>query len=491
MPEEKGITMTPSQQQAFDKMVAFACRHEPGAFILRGYAGTGKTTLMRTLIAALDEADERFVLLASTGRAAKVLSNATGSGACTVHSLIYKFTELNQDLEAMAKVREEKKEDASGALLLNFELARLIEAEQGQLYIVDESSMLSDSSDGLGSQATFGSGRLLSDFLSFDPRGRFLFIGDECQLPPVSQKRSPALSVEYLTEVCGMKRVEEAWLKEIVRQANDNDIVVAAEKVRRLYANPPAGTWAKFPLGGFGRIHLLTNEMELVTKYLDDIKANGLNAATLLCHSNKQCNQITRMLRPALGMKHGILCEGDLLLVTQNNISGLVNGDLVVVQSIGGTEYRAGLTFVDVTVEEVFTKNTYKQLLIMDVLLGYGTNLTPDQHKRLFIDYHNRMKERGIGQKSPLFRDGMLDDSYLNALRAVFGYALTCHKAQGGDWERVYLDIPRYFPAQEKPFVYQWVYTAITRARSDLYTVRDFWIESGNGGGHQMWAAVT
>ncbi len=153
-----------------------------------------------------------------------------------------------------------------------------------------------------------------------------------------------------------------------------------------------------------------------------------------------------------------------------------MNGDLVIVQSVTTYGYRANLTFLNVSVRELFSNIEYSQLMIADVLYGNQTNLSQTQQGELFIDFYIRMKARGLTQRDPRFLHMMMEDPYLNALRAVFGYALTCHKAQGGEWEHVYLDISRSLPAQRKPYVYQWVYTAVTRAKEELFTVNDFWV---------------
>ena len=135
------------------------------------------------------------------------------------------------------------------------------------------------------------------------------------------------------------------------------------------------------------------------------------------------------------------------------------------------------MTFLKVSVKELFTKRVYSLLLIADVLYGNQTNVSSVQQKELFMDYYCRMKDKGISHKSKEFERHMWDDPYLNALRAVFGYALTCHKSQGGEWDYVYLDIPRNVPGFEKPYVYQWIYTAMTRAKKGLYVVDNFWVE--------------
>ena len=153
-----------------------------------------------------------------------------------------------------------------------------------------------------------------------------------------------------------------------------------------------------------------------------------------------------------------------------------MNGDLVVVDEVIVQEKRAGLTFLKVTVRELFTKRSFSQLLIAEILYSNQTNLTQSQQKELFIDFYYRMREKNVKQKTQQFNKHMLEDPYLNALRAVFGYALTCHKAQGGEWNYVFLDIPSTVSALPKPYVYQWIYTAMTRAKKGLFVVDNFWV---------------
>lgn len=263
----------------------------------------------------------------------------------------------------------------------------------------------------------------------------------------------------------------------IVRQADDVDIVDSAMMMRKLYLEPQTWKWAKFPLRGFKNIHILPTREELIKQYINRVKKSSFNTASLICYSNRQCDGLTEILRPSFNHKVKTLEKGDLLLVTQNNmISGLMNGDMVIVQSILSRVNRAGLTFANVSVKELFTGRVYSQYLIEDILYGNQTNITQPQQRELFIDFYYRMLDKGIKQKDPSFYSNMSNDPYLNAIRAVFGYALTCHKAQGGEWDYVYLDIPRNVPVIEKPYVYQWVYTAMTRAKKEIYIVDDFWV---------------
>ncbi len=475
---EKPVTLKKEQQYAFDRMVEFIRDNNAKVFILKGYAGTGKTTMMKVLVEELSRRNLPYSLLASTGRAAKILSNVTNRPAQTIHGEIYKYQGLSEDLDRVVRERERTGVDSTGQILIKFDFEQITREDTNVwYYIVDEASMVSDTEDKTATQAVFGNGRLLQDLLNYDAVGKFIFVGDACQLPPIQQKLSPALSASYFRDVFNIQ-AEEVELTEIIRQEAGNDLLFASQRLRKLYFNPPSIKWAKFPFRGYKNIHLANSQVDLLQGYVDDVKKNGFNYATLLCQSNRQCDTLTRFLRPAFGITSPQLSPGDLLLVTQNNnISNLMNGDLVVVKSIEIKEKRAGLTFLKVSVEELFTKKVNSQLLIADILYGNQTNLSQPQQKELFIDFFIRMKQKKIGQKHPLFKKMLLDDPYLNALRAVFGYALTCHKAQGGEWNHVYLDIPRSFPLTEKPYVYQWVYTAITRAKEELYTINDFWVE--------------
>jgi len=474
MPEQN-ITLNQCQKNALLRMMAFAKSPSRRVFILKGYAGTGKTTLVKSLIKELDKAKIRYHLLASTGRAAKILANTTGVPQTkTVHGLIYKYTGFSEDLDKIVQEREQTGMDNSGQLWITFGLSSA--DDDAHLYIIDEASMISNEEELHDTQAKYENGRLLENILSYDDQGKFIFVGDACQLPPINQTYSPALSVSFFANEFEID-AEEAELTEIVRQSHGNDIAESAQRLRHLCHSPQATVWAKFPLKGYHNIHLLSSTTELLNRYLKDIRSKGFNSVTMIAHSNKQCLTTTEIIRHALG-KTDRICVGDLLLITQNNrVAKLMNGDLVEVTAIDNcTVTRAGLTFIQVTVKELFTGRTDSLYMILEVLLSGRTNLTNVQHKSLFIDFAIRMKKKGIMQKDPRFEDAMLVDPFLNALRCVYGYVLTTHKAQGGEWDDVYLDIPRYLSRREKPFVYQWVYTAMTRAKKELYVVDDFYL---------------
>ena len=474
--EKMAFQFTPSQQRALERLNEFIASLSAKVFILKGYAGTGKTTLVREMIRLLKEKELSIILMASTGRAAKILSNVTGFSATTVHSGIYKYKDFNQNLETIAEERQKFKMDKSGQLYLQFELSSLPESDKQRFYIIDEASMVGNEQDKSAVQALFGSGQLLDDLFHYDPKGKFIFVGDICQLPPINEEVSPALSEDYFRSRYDVlaKSVE---LTEIVRQEDTNDIIVASHKIRKLYANPPQTKWGKFPLRGCRNIRIFNDQASMLNDYVKRIKQDGYNKTTLICRSNKMCDTLTSLIRPALGLYEPKMQRGDLLLITQNNmISGLMNGDLVEVVNVGITQSRANLSFIQVEVRELFTKKVYSQLMIEEVLYNSQTNLTQEQQKELFMDFFFRMKKFGLKQEDSVFKENMRTDIYLNALRAVFGFALTCHKSQGGEWEHVYLDIPRNFPLDPTKETYQWLYTAMTRAKTQLYITDGFWL---------------
>lgn len=487
------ITLTDSQQNALNKVIAFIESETQKVFILKGYAGTGKTTMVKAMIGEMSKRHCCYVLLASTGRAAKVLSDATKivtttedendvdtfSSAKTVHSQIYTFSDFNQDMDLFSPENSYSETAAKKGIKLCFSLLHREENSPETIYIVDEASMISDVKDQSISQALYGTdGRLLRDLFDYDRHGKFIFIGDACQLPPVNQAFSPALNKEYIEQTYGFETVETE-LTEVVRQAAGNDIIRSASRIRNLYLNPfVGGTIAKFPFRGYKHIHILRNEFEMLRMYIDCIKEKNYSNAAMIVMSNKTVASLSDIIRPAIGFDRKTLSVGDLLLVTQNNmISGLMNGDLIKVVQIGRRERRSGLTFVHVEVESLVSSQIFSQLLIEDVMYSGCTNVTQDQQTLLFIDYHDRMKEQGIKQRSLRYKEGMRTDAYLNALRCVFGYALTCHKSQGGEWEKIFLMIPRGLPYNNpRSYAYQWVYTAMTRAKSELYVLEDYWI---------------
>jgi len=465
---------TKSQEKAFISFYGFINSGQ-NILIINGYAGTGKTTLIKGFLNYLAKCNKPCTLLASTGRAAKILSNITGHNATTIHSEIYKFDDLNENIGIVAGRVENENDTEPGWLFPKFELCR--NESNTNIFIVDESSMISDEEDKEPEIAFFGSGKLLSDLLNFAPNGKFIFVGDECQLPPVRGAFSPALDKNYLQKEFGLK-VIKSTLSEIVRVKKDNNLLLATQEIRKLISQKNEQKWMKFPLKNYSNINIVSDENTFIDNYVKDIKFNKYSNATLICRSNKTVARMNNLIREKLGRKSNNIQKGELLLITQNNLlSGLMNGDLVKVINVWEREKKAFLTFRRVEVEELSSNKRYTQFLIEEVLFQNIPRLTKMQQRNLYINYYKRQKEKGILPSSKEFKDGLFKDEYLNALRAVFGYAVTCHKAQGGEWNNVYLNIPKRIALNTCKEDFQWLYTALTRAKEYVYLIDGFWLK--------------
>lgn len=469
------FSLKPQQSKAFNELCEFVENDTYKAFVLKGYAGTGKTTLMSGFINKLKETDCFFSLLASTGRAAKILTDKTGIKAKTVHGEIYVFNDISDNLEELNTQKTNFTVDDSGQLSLLFDLRKIAKSET-TIYIIDEASMISDSKQ-KGSFADFGSGKLLQDLLSFDKNGKFVFVGDPLQLPPINEKFSPALSKDYLQAQYNIK-AKEIELTEIVRQATDNGIIKSSMKIRDLHKKNPKVKWAGFPLRGFNNINIHPSHISLLNTYIKTVQTKGVENATLICQTNRHCSDLNRNIRIGIGKTNQSIVVDDILMVTQNNyITGLTNGDIVRIKAIGAKEYRCGLSFINVKVEELVSKNSFSCLMIEDIVYSVYTNLDSKQNKDLMIDFSIRMNKKDIKQGTQDFKNQMLKDPYLNALKSVFGYALTCHKSQGGEWDDIFLYLDNKIHGIPKPAIYQWLYTAVTRAKVNLHIVNDWFVK--------------
>ena len=491
------ITLTTSQQKVLDQLKDFVFHSSDRVFILKGYAGTGKTTLMRFLIEELTQKEKLFRLLSTTGRAAKILSNYTNCEASTIHSMIYKFSDFNKDISALDE--KNTSVDSTGQLFLVFEPAVLSNEERNSVvYIIDEASMISDTTDSNVIQAKFGSGRLLKELLEYDnlEDSKFIFIGDPCQLPPILGNFSPALSPEYFQNTFKLK-AQEGSLTEILRQ--DNSIIAAGAYMRKLWDKAPAEesaypgkVWgAPLQISQYKDIEIHRDLAEMEQLYLETIRQKGYNDSIFICNSNAKCHEISNKIRSALGF-NGDVQKGDLLMVVQNQITtGLMNGDMVEVVDVKPeTErinkavitpdgYRILMKFKEISVRELFSNKVFTTLLMENTLYSEQTNLDSKQQSGLFLDFILRMKRRGIDNKKDreTFDKYMRTDPYLNALRCNYGYAITCHKAQGGEWNSVFIQMPRNITLKPTKNKYQWFYTALTRAKSRVHLCRDFFIQ--------------
>jgi ATP-dependent exoDNAse (exonuclease V) alpha subunit len=480
------------QKRVFDALCNFLNDRNSDVFILIGYAGTGKTSLIGGFIKYLYDSNtpNEINVLSSTGRAAKILSDKTVVHARTIHSMLYKPSYIEDDTK-----------------VIQFELFTLKELSGNtRIYIVDEASMVSDIENPTVSAAKFGEGNVLKDLFRYDPGGKFIFVGDPCQLNPIGQKMSPALEPEHLSQKYG-KRVVVHSLNQIYRQQGDNDILLAATNLRKMWQkHTPNFTsvtrygiqepFTQLPLIGFQRIKPVMSESELIYNYVNLIRQKGYNYSTMICHSNKECFNAGTIVRQMLHNPQAHLVKGDLLLITQNNyLVDLVNGDLVEVKEIFHETRTtvANISFVKVEVSplhkrecvaiengEYVSSKGYKLYLTEDTLTQGTLNLDSEQTMALMKDFVSRMAKHKIfpprknnktDHNHPFFA-ALSKDPFMNALRASYGYVLTCHKAQGGEWEEVFVNLAGAgIYARRGKELYQWAYTAITRAKEVLYLI--------------------
>lgn len=465
------LVLNDQQQLAFDRLKEFLQYPEPAFFILKGYAGTGKTTLLQHFAHHLDKQQIVFSLLAPTGRAAAVLSAKSGFDARTLHSELYHF----KDIEGDADAAKEKTEVADyGQMRLLFEIRKPDQVRE-KVYIVDEASMIGDERGDDSSFASFGSGHLLTDFMSLVGTNKVIFSGDPCQLPPVGSSDSPALTEEFFRKLG--KKVFSFEMTQILRQKQDSEVLRLATQIRRMTSIPYKTKWVKLPARTGTAITVIPFD-QLKERYIEDLLRNGSENTIAITLSNQNCHQINLQVRQKLYQNpHCPLQVGDLLMVTQNNyLVPLTNGDFVEVLNVGSVESVNGINFIHITVKARLTGKAHETLLCLDPLQNGLSNLNPEQQRLLMIDYSQRMREKKIRPKSEVYFSSMKKDPILNSLRANFGYAVTCHKSQGGEWDKVYFFLNKGMYVMSPAELTRWWYTGVTRSRDKLFLVSEWWI---------------
>lgn len=457
-----GFKPTSDQMKAVEAFADFVLSDDSDkAFILRGYAGTGKTSLVAAFVKTMESLERACVLMAPTGRAAKVLSSYSGHKAYTVHKRIYR--QQTSDVDSM------------------FSLG--YNALRQSLFIVDEASMISN--DGL-SGSMYGTGRLLDDLVHFVYGGtgcRLLLIGDSAQLPPVGEEDSPALSSDFM-ESYGLD-VSCVELKTVVRQEDTSGILWNATNIRRMIASEEFLT---FPLVRFYGFHDVVNVPgnELIECLGSCYSRDGLDETIVISRSNKRANIYNQGIRNQILYREEELSCGDMLMIAKNNyywpeqdkdengkrvcpMDFIANGDIAVVRRIYNERMLYGFRFATCVLTfpdyDDYEMETY---VLLDTLHTEAPALTREQNEKLFAgvfeDYSDISTKRERMKK-------MREDPYFNALQIKYAYAVTCHKAQGGQWTNVFVDqgyVTEDFLGVD---YFRWLYTAFTRATGTLYLV--------------------
>ncbi|MCI6212464.1 ATP-dependent DNA helicase [Bacteroides heparinolyticus] len=446
---------TPEQEFALKSLSEFllAPRNE-AVFLLRGYAGTGKTSLVAALVRTLDKLQQKSVLLAPTGRAAKVFSAYAQHPAFTIHKKIYRQQSFSNEMN-------------------NFSVNDNLTTHT--LYVVDEASMISN--EGL-SGSMFGTGRLLDDLVQFVYSGqgcRLLLMGDTAQLPPVGEEQSPALFADVLKGY-GLE-VLEADLTQVVRQERQSGILWNATRLRQLIAEESCYSLPKIRITGFADIKVLPGN-ELIDELSSCYDCDGLDETIVICRSNKRANIYNSGIRAQVLWREDELNTGDLLMVAKNNyfwtgkekeMDFIANGETAVVRRMRRTREMYGFRFADVTLSFPDRDDFELEVnLLLDTLHTDAPALPKADNDRLFYavleDYSDVSSKRERMKK-------MKADPYYNALQVKYAYAVTCHKAQGGQWKNVFLDQGYMTDDLLTPDYFRWLYTAFTRATGTLYLV--------------------
>ena len=462
-----GFEPTADQIHAVDTFARFMTdRDERAAMILRGSAGTGKTSLAGAIVRTTQELRQKVSLLAPTGRAAKVFSLNANQPAATIHRSIY---------------REKAFTGLDGKFNLNVNLFH------DRLFMVDEASMISLSSG----NTTFGSGCLLDDLIQYvynDRNCRMLLVGDKAQLPPVGAEESPALRADVL-RAYGLT-VYECDLSEVLRQSQNSGILYNATVIRQMITHDEVTQLPKIRFKGFADISIVPGD-ELIERLASSYSEVGIDETMVITRSNKRANVFNQGIRNMVLGREEELTTGDMLMVVKNKyknktnnhaplspeekdveqpaLTFIANGDRAVVRRVRNVRELYGLRFADVSLEFPDYDNAEEDMtVILDALMTEAPALTQEQNEQLF----QRVLEDY--EDIPLKADRMKkvrEDEYYNALQVKFGYAITCHKAQGGQWAHIYLDQGYMTDEMLTPDYIHWLYTAFTRATEHLYLV--------------------
>ncbi len=443
---------TDQQISLIAALARFCSPVSPGysVFLLNGYAGTGKTSLTGALVRALREAEVPVVLLAPTGRAAKVFGRFAGFQASTIHRRIYRGTEgMMNDFSA----------DVADNPLT------------GAVFIVDEASMIGNGSGDPMSRI------LLEDLIHYVYSGegcRMILLGDTAQLPPVGCRESPAMSVAILKSF-GL-RVTKAVMTKVVRQRRRSGILYNATKLRKNMLLTPLPE-PELVIDRFPDVVSVSGE-ELEDEISASFTENGITETLVVTRSNRQATRFNLAIRANILYREEELSREELLLVAKNNylwsarVKGLdfvANGDTAIVDAIYGTEEKYGFRFADVNLRLPDRDLSFDCKILLDTLVSDTASLEPERYQSLYM---SALNDPDLFTPSTPVRTRMRilrSDPYVNALQVKYGYAVTCHKAQGGQWKNVFVDVGYVPPeAYESLEFYRWLYTAVTRATDRL-----------------------
>ncbi len=489
------IILTNDQRNALEKLQAFL-ESDERVFILQGYAGSGKTTLLKGFVDFLESSEKKYQLMAPTGRAAKVINQKTGFESNTIHKDIYCFEELQEIKQS------EDENDVS--FLYQYKIRNNPEVHDSVL-IIDEASMVSDILS-QGEFFRFGSGHLLCDLITYGriqdatTTSKIIFIGDPAQLPPIGMSFSPALDPKYLSETYKVS-VSQAEMKEVKRQDANNGILISATKIRQCLTS-----------GYFNDFDLRENNRDIFNPayqgYLDTYKAQR-DQKIIICYKNKTALDLNSTIRRDKFGDDLPIQSSDTVIIGGNNYRlGIMNGEFAVVSEASPSVESREVGFYDKGGKTHSVRLTWRSIILVmpdennqpKIVYGYilenylyGDNyLKPEEQRALYVDFKNRNTKLKKGTEE--FKEAIINDKYFNCILLKYGYAVTCHKAQGGEWANAFVFWDRGTQANFNFYesehnrsgktnseFYRWAYTAVTRASQKLYCINPPYFSSFSG----------
>lgn len=489
------INLTQDQQSALESLSTFL-ESDKQVFVLQGYAGSGKTTLLKGFVEYLKSIEKKYQLMAPTGRAAKVINQKTGLESTTIHKGIYSFEELQEIKQG------EDVNDVS--FLYQYKIRNYPEVHDSAL-IVDEASMVSDILSE-GEFFRFGSGHLLRDLITYGriqdatTTSKIIFIGDPAQLPPIGMNFSPALDLEYLRDTYNVK-VAQSEMKEVKRQDSNNGILLSATKIRQCLTS-----------GYFNDFDLRENNRDIFNPpyqdYLETYKAQQ-EQKIIICWKNKTALDLNKVIRRDKFGDDLPIQASDTVIIGGNKYQlGIMNGEFAVVAEAspsvesrevsfytkGGKTQTVRLTWRSISLVLPDENNQPKNVsgYILENYLHGDNYLKPEEQRALYVDFKNRHPKLKRGTEE--FKEAIINDKYFNCILLKYGYAVTCHKSQGGEWASAFVFWDRgtktnfnFFESvhdrsgKTNPDFYRWAYTAVTRASKKLFCINPPYFSSFSG----------
>ena len=444
---------TPGQIRLFNLLDELMpdSKNQVDTLLVRGYAGTGKTTVISTMVNVLPLFNLNFVLLAPTGRAAKVISSYSGKKAYTIHKLIYR--QVADPKSGELKFKKQK----------NY--------FKKTVFIVDEASMISD-------ERGFLNSGLLSDLVEYvfeDHTNRLILIGDNAQLPPVGSLKSPALDFEYLKNRFGMN-AREIELEEVLRQAENSGILSNATNLRTTIFRPDHLFY--FQTRKYNDIFKMTHEkLEDGIRYAFD--KYGMESTAIISRSNWQAVRYNEYIRRNILFKEDEIEAGDIIMIVKNNYfvlepespAGFIaNGEFAEVRKIINFDEEYGFRFADIELQllDYPEMSPFRAKVFLDTLHSNTPSLSVEESNKLYLKVSENYRDISSKKK---FKEAIQSDEHLNALQIKFAYALTCHKSQGGQWKAVFIDQGNVQEMEKTTEHYRWLYTAITRSEKEVFLI--------------------